>query len=103
MAVNVNSDNRMSDLLVELNRHLKVCRQCTGAMKADDQYGLCQHTSGLILTLARTYATVIPRRLAIGRTKIPRVFACPDLSKHGKSYAMTAEPLIVTGVQEELF
>lgn len=98
-----NSDNRTSDLLVELNRHLKMCKQCTGAMKARDQYGLCDHTVGLILTLAKTYSGVIPRRLAVGRTRIPRVYACPDLTKHGKSYAMTAEPLIVTGVQDGLF
>lgn len=103
MAVNVNSDNRMSDLLVELNRHLKVCRQCTGAMKARDQHGLCQHTTGLILTLAMTYADVIPRRLKIARTETPRVYSCPDLARHGRAYAMTAEPLIVVGVQDELF
>lgn len=98
-----NSDNRTADLLVELNRHLKMCKQCTGAMKAHDQYGLCDHTTGLILTLAKTYASVIPRRLRAGRAAPSRIYACPDLTKHGKAYAMTAEPLIVTGVQDGLF
>lgn len=101
--LNVNSDNRVADLLIELNRHIKTCRTCSGAVKARDKYGLCDHTIGLILTLAITHSGVIPRRLTLRRKGTPSVFACPDLSKHGQAYAMTAEPLTVTGVQGELF
>jgi hypothetical protein len=101
--VNVNSDNRLADILNELKRHLKSCSKCTGAMKVRDQRALCDHTVGLILTAAWNYDTVIPRRITAGRKKDPRVFACPDLSKHGKAYSMTAEPLIVSGVQDGLW
>lgn len=101
--LNVNSDNRVADLLIELNRHLKICRQCTGAVKTRDKYALCDHTIGLILTLAITHSTVIPRRLMVRRENKTAVYSCPDLRKHGMAYSMTAEPLIVVGVQGELF
>ena len=101
--LNVNSDNRVADLLIELNRHVKTCQRCRGAIKTRDQRALCDHTVGLILTLAITHAGVIPRRLTLRRKGETPVFACPDLSKHGQAYALTAEPLIVVGVQGELF
>lgn len=99
----VNADNRVANLLIELNRHVKTCKQCKGAIKTRDKYALCDHTIGLILTLAVTHAGVIPRRLKLRRKGDLSVFACPDVSKHGQAYAMTAEPLIVVGVQGELF
>lgn len=100
---NVNSASRTADLLLELKRHIKVCKTCTGAIKARDRFGLCDHTMGLVFTLTITYDSVIPRRLKVGRNGTPKVYACPDLSKHGSAYAMTAEPLIVVGVQDGLF
>lgn len=103
MAVNVNSDNRLRDLLLELKRHLKSCRNCTAAMKARDSKALCDHTIGLILTAAWQYDHVIPRRITSSRKGDPRIFNCPDLSCHGKAWELTAEPLIATGVQDGLF
>lgn len=100
---NVNSANRTADLLLELKRHIKTCRNCTGAVKTRDKDQLCDHTIGLILTLAVTYDNVISRRLKLARKGDPRIYACPDVTKHGRVYAMTAEALIVVGVQDELF
>lgn len=98
-----NSDNRVADLLLELKRHLRVCKTCQGAMKTRDRTLLCDHTVGLVLTIVLRYDTVIPRRIAAKRSNDPHVFACPDLSSHGKTYAMLAEPLIVVGVESALF
>lgn len=41
------------------------------------------------------------RRKALSAAK-PYIFACPDVSKHGKSYALTALPMAVTGIQDRL-
>lgn len=98
-----NSDNRLADLLLELKRHLRACRKCQGAMKTRDRNLLCDHTIGLILTAAWQYDHVIPRRIAAKRKGDPHVFACPDLSAHGKASLLTAEPLLVTGIEGTLF
>jgi recombinational DNA repair protein RecR len=99
----VNADNRLAELLVELKRHLRVCRYCQGAIKTRDRSMLCEHTIGLILTAASRYDQVIPRRIAAKRRGDHHVFSCPDISAHGKSFAMTAEPLVVIGVESTLF
>lgn len=101
--LNVNSDNRLADILLELKRHLRTCKDCQRAIKVRDRFMLCDHTIGLILTAAWTYDRVIPRRISARRGNRPCVFSCPDLSAHGKSYALTAEALLVTGVQDALF
>jgi hypothetical protein len=98
-----NTDNRVADLLLELKRHLRSCHECQGAMKVRDSYLLCNHTVGLVLSIAVRYDQVIPSRIRAKRGKDPHVFACPDLSAHGKTYPLTAEPLIVVGVETPLF
>lgn len=103
MARNVNSDRVTADLLLELKRHLRTCKSCQGATKARDRAALCDHTIGLILSIATRYDHVIPRRLQVKRRNYPHVFACPDLSLHGPTYALIAEPLIVTGIEGTLF
>lgn len=99
---NVNSDNRLAGLLIELKRHFRTCKGCSAAIKARDRESLCDHTVGLILTAAFTYDRVIPRRIAAKRNNMNVFYSCPDLSAHGKAYALTAEALIATGVQESL-
>lgn len=31
------------------------------------------------------------------------VYACPDIAAHGEAFALTAQPMAVAGIQEELF
>lgn len=99
----VNSDNRLADLLIELKRHIRSCKNCQGAIKTRDKSMICDHAIGLILTAAFTYDRVIPRRIAAKKAGADHVFSCPDLSAHGKAYQLTAEPLLVTGIQDGLF
>jgi hypothetical protein len=101
--LDANADNRLADLLLELKRHLKSCRGCQGAMKTRDRTLLCDHSIGLILTAAWQYDHVIPRRIKAKRGSDPHVFACPDPSAHGKANSLTAEPLIVCGIETTLF
>jgi hypothetical protein len=99
----VNADNRLANLLFELKRHVRTCRYCQAAIKTRDRAMLCDHTIGLILTAAVQYDGVIPGRIKAKRDGDPHVYPCPDISAHGKSFAMTVEPLLVTGVQSRLF
>ena len=99
----VNSDGKVSELLLELKRHLMACRNCQAAVKARDQSALCQHTTGLVISIALRYDTVIPRRIAAKRGTDRHVFSCPDLSAHGATYPLIAEPLIVAGIESPLF
>lgn len=99
----VNSDNRLADRLIELKRHIIHCRNCQTAIKARDRTLMCDHTLGLVLTAVAQFDTLISRRLAVKRTNDNVFYACPDLAAHGKSWAMSAEPLVVASVQEGLW
>jgi hypothetical protein len=103
MSVNVNSDNRVFDVMVALKVHMRKCRMCQGAVKTRDYELLCKWAKANILEAVIQFDTVIPRRLSAARKRQRVFYACPDLAKHSKAYAMTAEPLIAVGVQEGLF
>ncbi len=99
----VNNDKHLFDAMIELKRHLRSCFQCSIARKSADPYMMCR--AGLILTLAAAdrYDLLISLRKKAFASKQGTVFACPDTSKHGSSYSLTAIPLHVVGVQEGLF
>lgn len=103
MTITVNSDNRFADLLLELKRHIQHCRTCQSAIKVRDETLMCKHTIGLILTAVARYDTLISRRLAVKRTHDHVFYACPDIAAHGKTWALTVEPLVPAHVQEALF
>jgi hypothetical protein len=70
-------------------------------MKADSS--LCKVGARLTVSAAREFNSVIElRRKAMMRGE-GIVAACPDLSRHGEAYALTAPIFHVTAVQEELF
>lgn len=103
MALNVNSDGRIAEMLLELKRHLRTCKRCRGAIAVRFSDELCGYAAQKILDIAIRYDTLIPRRIAAKRASGEIVYACPDLAKHGRSYPMIAEPLRVTHVQDRLF
>jgi hypothetical protein len=103
MPVNVNSDNRVADAMLAIKVHLRKCRTCQGAVRTRDYELLCKWVKANILEAIAQFDTVIPRRLLAARKRQSVFYACPDLSKHSKAYAMTAEPLIAVGIQEGLF
>jgi hypothetical protein len=93
----------LPDELAKLYQHLNSCSPCQAANKAADPYHMCQ--IGLFLTVraAQGYGNLFKLRRQAHNRKGGCVYACPDLSKHGEAYAVTAPALIVTAIQESLF
>jgi hypothetical protein len=100
---NVNRDKNLFDAMIALKRHLRSCRECRTARKAMDPYLMCRLGMNLTLSAADRYDLLISLRARAFRDKQGTVIACPDASKHGTSYSLTAMPLHVTGIQEGLF
>ena len=98
-----NKDQKLYDALLDLKRHLRTCKDCIASIKAVDPYMMCR--SGMLMTLnaAKGYDDVIRLRVQAHARPGGHVFACPDLTKHGKSYAITAPALHVTSTQDALF
>jgi hypothetical protein len=96
-------DDKLYQDLAMLKRHLNYCKQCKAARKAADPHAMCGLGATLVLKSAERFDQIIRLRVAAHNGPDHTVFACPDLSKHGKSYAVTAEPLVVTGVQGGLW
>ena len=96
-------DERFTVHLDSLRKHLKQCGRCKGALSARDADSLC--VDGVLLTLeaATESANIVALQRKAYRNRDGVVFACPDLSKHGETYAKMVKPLWVTGSQEELF
>lgn len=96
-------DQKLYDTLVDLKRHLRSCSKCQAARKAMFPHAMCD--TGMLLTLkaADGYDDIIRLRIAAHKHDGGHVFACPDLSAHGKSFALTAPALHVTAVQDGMF
>lgn len=98
----VNTGNSIAIMLLELKRHFNTCDACRGAIKCHADDMLCKWATLRIVAVARSWESNIALRLKARRSGEQFVYRCPDLSKHGPAYAMTAEPLMVTGVQDRL-
>jgi hypothetical protein len=98
----VNTGNACAIMLLELKRHFAMCDACRGAIKVNDTATMCPWALRKIIAVARAWDSNIALRLKAKRSGDPFVYRCPDLSKHSEAYAMTAEPLMVTGVQDRL-
>lgn len=100
---NVNKDQRLYDAMILLKRHLRSCKECASARKSADESRLCIPGARLTLRAADRYDHLIALRTKAFANRDGTVFPCPDLSKHGKSYELTAVPLHVTGIQDGLW
>ena len=99
----VNSDNRFYDLLILLKRHMRSCRQCRMARKMVEPYDMCKDGIWLAMKTADYYDTIISLRIAAKNNGEPHIFPCPKPSAHGKTYELTATPMVVTGYQDRIF
>lgn len=99
----VSADAKLFDNLVELKRHLKICKQCMAAFKAREPFMMCYDGAFRVLEAAIGYDKVVKLRIQAHNTPSGYIIACPDPGKHGKVYALTAPALQVTGVQETIF
>jgi hypothetical protein len=103
MSNKANADSALFDAMISLKRHLRSCNQCPVARKIKDPYLMCPDGMNLTLAAADRYDLLISLRTKAFASKQDTVFACPDPSKHGQSYSLTAIPLHVTGVQRGMF
>lgn len=97
-----NSSERLVSYMVQLRRHLLKCYDCKGAMKVGPTGVLCSVGATLTVSAAREFNGVIEMRRRALKNGDGLIHACPDLSKHGEAYALTARMFVVHGVQEEL-
>lgn len=98
-----NRDERLIDYLTKLRRHLLKCYDCKGALAVGSGGVLCKTGQLLTVSAAQNFTSVLDLRRKANASGISYIHACPDLSKHGASYQLTAPMYSVVGVQEELF
>src|ERR1700758_3840010 len=92
-------DKKLFDILVELKRHLRSCKRCTAAKRSRVPFDMCNAGLQLTLDAAWGYDDVIRQKIAAHNHPGETVFACPDLTKHGRSYELTAQAFLVTAIQ----
>lgn len=87
----------------QLRRHVHSCNKCKGAIAAKYPENLCM--TGILLTAsaAKEFDAVLSIKRQAHKDPDGFVYACPDVSKHGEAYALSAQPLTVVGRQETLF
>lgn len=98
----VNTGNTCAIILLELKRHFNTCDTCRGCIKTHDYSLLCKWAQMKMVDLARHWDSNIALRLKARRSGDNFIYRCPDIKKHGEAYSMTAEPLMVTGIQDAL-
>jgi hypothetical protein len=96
-------DERLYNDMAILKRHLGECRQCRAATKGFTPYNMCPAGMLMTVAVASRFDSIIRLRRAAHNGPDHTVFACPDLSRHGKAYALAALPLHVTSTQDRLF
>lgn len=103
MAVkNVNAQNLMCVKLLQLRRHFNGCRVCRAARGSRDFDALCEFTKATLVEVAVKWDNNIAGRLAARNGNHSYIFPCPDPNAHGPAYALTAEAVIVSSIQDRL-
>lgn len=96
-------DDRLFGKLTALRRHLVKCVPCSDARKALNIDGMCHDGKQLTLSAADEFDHIIELRRKVHENGDSVIYACPDLSAHGKSYALTARPYSAVAVQDGLW
>lgn len=86
-----------------LRRHVIKCNKCKGAIAASYPEHLCLTGMLLVTNAAKEFDAVLAVKREAHKDPDGFVYACPDVSKHGEAYALSAQPLTVVGRQESLF
>jgi len=96
-------DDKLNGYFIKLRRHLMNCAKCKGARSALLPEEMCRDGRQLTLSAADEFDIIIELKRKAFKHDNGLIYACPDVSLHGKSYAMIAELLSVVGVSEALF
>lgn len=97
------SDDPFAQSMSELRRHIKTCYECRYAFSDNLTRPLCHAGTILSVRLAYNCERVLKLKLTAASAPGGKIYACPDLSKHGDAYAISATPFTISGVQGELF
>jgi hypothetical protein len=97
-----NADNRLYDRLIKLKTHLRSCKVCHAARKTSDPKMMCTFGMTLVLSVADSYDSIIGLRVSAHGSDKVTVFPCPKPSVHGKTFELTAIPVVVVGYQDRL-
>lgn len=89
--------------LTKLRGHLMKCQKCRIVMKSGGVGELCRE--GALLTWE---CALLSTKLASLHRKAydhpyDMIYACPDRTRHGADYASTAEPHMLSAMQDRLF
>lgn len=96
-------DDKLNSYFIKLRRHLLKCLICKGARQSLTPDHMCREGRQLTLSAADEFDFLIDLKSRALKHDGGLIYACPDVSKHGKSYALTAELFSVVGVRESLF
>lgn len=98
-----NNENLICVALLKLRRHLMICRDCKNYRTLGTFDQMCDETKYAILMIAEKWDNNVGQRLAAKKGGKEWIYPCPDTSKHGAAYALTAEAVIVEAHQDQLF
>lgn len=98
----VNADDRLYSVMIRMKSHLRTCKECRQSLIVRDPSMMCAYAMDTMLQMMWRFDKVIPLRQLARRIGGQVVYPCPDLSAHGKAYGYTAEPVIVTHIQDSL-
>lgn len=101
--VKASSDNKLFDVLILLKRHLNECAACRAARKCNDPYMMCSSGIEMVMATMTYYDTIIALRIQAKASTEQHIYPCPSLRAHGKTYELTALPVMTVGVQDRLF
>lgn len=95
--------SQFAKALTELRGHLKSCDKCKLVLKGNAFNLECN--TGQVLSFR---VAVMSERLSTLHRKAYNnphgfIYACPDRSRHGGDYALTAEPHPLVATQDTLF
>lgn len=96
-------DDKLNGYFIKLRRHLLKCEQCKGARKALIPDHMCRDGRQLTLSAADEFDFLIEMKSKALKHDGGLIYACPDISQHGKSYSLTAELFSVVGITQGLF
>lgn len=79
------------------------CYECRAAINGRDMQAPCVLGWTLCVQVARSCNKLLEDKRKAVASIGDYVYACPDVSLHGEAYALTARPMSVTAIQDELF
>lgn len=98
-----NANFALANQLIQLKRHLRSCKPCTDARKADDPHSMCRDGLNKTLACADKYDALISLRIESRKDSVAAFIPCPRPEAHGAAYALMATPLLSAGSMDALF